>query len=345
MEILLNDPQSQAQLHYPIADLHCDLLCYLGRDPKRSPYDPDVRCSIPQLKEGNVKLQTMAIFTETSPDSVKSGQAQVNAFKRLLKDHSDVFVLIRQPEQFQELMTSDKIGIMPAIENASSMCDETESLDAAVLRLTSWQRQIGKLSYLSLTWNTENRFGGGALTKTGLKEDGKRLIDYLHQKSIALDFSHASDYLAFDALNYIDKNGMNMRILASHSNFRSVADVPRNLPDDLAKEILKRKGIIGLNFIRLFVGEDSPTNFSKQFAHAMRLGHHQGICFGADFFYIDDVSPAHRKPASQLFFPDFDHAGTYSKVVALWTKDLASPPELMANICYNNLAAYLTQNI
>lgn len=329
------------QITHPIADLHCDLLCYLSRDPKRSPYDPEARCSIPQLKEGNVKFQTMAIFTETLPGSVKSGLAQGECLKALVKDHSDVFELIREPEQFKALLSSNKIGILPSIENASSIADEREDLQISLTRLTTLQHKIGRIVYLSLTWNTENRFGGGALTNIGLKDDGKRLIDYLHQCNIALDFSHASDRLAFEALNYIDKNNMKIRVLASHSNFRSITDVPRNLPDDLAKEIIKRQGIIGLNFVRSFVGRDNIDNFIKQLQHALLLGFHKGICFGADFFFTGDISPAHRKPAEEYFFSSIQHAGRYSEVINLWNKHIIPSNELMADICYNNLISYL----
>lgn len=329
----------------PIADLHCDLLCYLSRDPLRSPYDLAARCSISQLREGNVKFQTMAIFTETGPGSAKDGIAQAEAFKQLLKNHSDEFELVRDSSQFESLQTSHKIGVLPAIENASSFCEENEPLEDAFHRLTIMQRKIGKFAYISLTWNTENRFGGGALTSVGLKNDGKHLIDYLCEHQIALDFSHASDHLAFEVLNYLDQNNLRLPLIASHSNFRSIANVPRNLPSELAKEILRRHGVIGLNFIRPFVGPDSTNNFVKQLEYSLQLGHPGGICLGADFFYTDDVSTAHRKPPEQLFFPDFDHAGAYVKVIDLWKKGLSLSPEQLSDICYNNLANFLTTHL
>lgn len=339
MEIILN------QNIYPIGDLHCDLLCYLSRSPDRSPYDGAVRCSIPQLKQGNVKLQIMAIFTETSETSVPSGLAQVEAFKGLIKHHSEVFELVRQPEQLESLMAADKIGIMAAIENASSFCDENEKIESGLHRLNIIQHKLGSIAYVSLTWNTENRFGGGALTKVGLKDDGKKVINHLSEKGIALDFSHASDYLAYEALTYIDKNQLPVRLLASHSNFRSVANVPRNLPDDLAKEILQRNGLIGLNFVRPFVGVDSPNNFVKQIEHAVKLGRPQGICFGADFFFTDDVSPTHRKSAEELFFPSFDHSGSYSRVLDMWRRECSFSKEFLHDICFGNLAGYLSQSL
>ena len=62
---------------HPIVDLHCDLLCYLANDPKRKVYDHESRCSLPQMQKGNVKLQTLAVFTETSQRSLKDGDAQI----------------------------------------------------------------------------------------------------------------------------------------------------------------------------------------------------------------------------------------------------------------------------
>lgn len=335
----MNTTSSKSSL--PIGDLHCDLLCYLTHNPKRSPFDLDARCSIPQLREGNVKFQTMAIFTETIPGSAKSGIAQMEAFKTLQTEHSNVFESIKDLSQLSQLPVSNKIGILPAIENASSFCEEDESLKEALHRFTTMQHKIGKFAYVSLTWNTENRFGGGALTSIGLKSDGKHLIDYLCEHHIPLDFSHASDHLAFEILDYLDKNNLAIPLLASHSNFRTITNAPRNLPSDLAKEILKRNGVIGLNFIRPFVGPDSTHFFAKQLEYGLQLGYPKGICLGADFFYSEDVSLAHRKPPEQLFFPEFDHAGTYGRLIELWKKELNISDDQLKDICYNNLINFL----
>lgn len=328
-----------------IADMHCDLLCYLSRDPKRTPFDPAVRCSIPQLKEGNVKLQTMAIFTETAPGSADSGHAQAEVYRKLPKLYPDIFEFVHQGILPETITDSEKIFIVPAIENASSFCEEGEDLEKALQRLADWQRKIGKLSYISLTWNTENRFGGGALTRIGLKDDGRRLLDYLVQKGIALDLSHASDYLAYDLLNEIDKRNLKLPVVASHSNLRSIVNVPRNLPDDLAKEILRRGGIIGMNFIRFFLGEHSIDNFSCQLESFLKLGASRQVCFGADFYYGDDVSPAHRKPPEVCFFPSYDHAGTYPKVLELWRRHGVASEEMITNVSHQNLIKFLCDKI
>lgn len=341
MSTFQNSPTFHAVTRLPIADLHCDLLCHLIRKPSHTPYDLSVRCAVPQLKEGNVKLQVMAIFCESKPGSSKSGSDQAEAFISLSRKYAEAFTALKHIDQIDNITDTEKICILPAIENASSFCEETDNLDTALEALTVLQHRMGKVVYISLTWNQENRFGGGIFSKNiGLKEDGKRLVDYLVQQGIALDLSHASDRLADEIFNYVDKRKYVLPILASHSNLRSVTNVPRNLPDEIAKEILRRGGIIGLNFIRSFVGTDSPNNFIKHFEQLLNWGGEQQICFGADFFNEEDLPPAYRTPEGS-FFPSYGDAGTYEKVLNLWRSHLKISETVLRNVCYSNLWNFL----
>ena len=297
----------------PIADLHCDLLCYLQNDPKRTIFDPAVRCSINQLKAGNVVLQVLPIFTETIPGSSKKGLAQAKIFRNLPKEHPDLFEIVN----LSNPISLKRIGILLACENASSLCSEEDVLQKGLRRIDLIEQECGKIVYISLTWNMENRFGGGALTNVGLKEDGEALIKFLHQKKIAVDFSHASDNLAYDVLNLIDRYKLEIPVIASHSNFRSICNAPRNLPDELVKEIITRKGIIGVNFIRYFLGSSDPRNFAQHIEHALNLGCEQTLCFGADFFYNDDVSPMFRKLPEEVFFSELSDSSSYGYALGL----------------------------
>ncbi len=326
--------------NYPIADLHCDLLCYLAEKASHSPHDLCVRCSVPQLKAGGVCFQTMAIFAETVPGSSQRGLSQMDAFKKLLVSHSHEFEAF-QPGKKNEV--SSKISILPAIESASSFSEEEEPLDSALNRLRKWQSQVGKFAYVSLTWNMENRFGGGAHTRVGLKEDGKHLLECLAEQGIPVDFSHASDPLAFDILNHIDKKGLQLRVLASHSNARSIRNVPRNLPDELIKEIVHRGGIIGMNLIRDFVGDSSPDNFSAQLEHFLSLKTEHSLCLGADFFHDEAMSVAYRKPPEFYFFPGFNDASAYPRLVSLWKSHGVVSEQLLPDICCNNALRFFRE--
>jgi len=43
------------------------------------------------------------------------------------------------------------------------------------------------------------------------------------------------------------------------------------LPDELTKELIKRGAVIGLNFVRHFIG-DNPEDFLEHIEHAFKLG-------------------------------------------------------------------------
>jgi membrane dipeptidase len=56
---------------YPIIDTHCDLLSYLAKVPNADPQSREIPCGLPFLKEGNVKMQVLAIYTDVAPGSME----------------------------------------------------------------------------------------------------------------------------------------------------------------------------------------------------------------------------------------------------------------------------------
>lgn len=329
-----------------IADLHCDLLFYLRVDPSRSPFNDDSRCSIPQLRKGNVKLQTLAIFTETQQGSSAQGMEQAEIFKTLAGKYPDEFQPVQSPQQLLGLLEGSRIGIISAIENASSFCEEEGLLSDGLENLRTLFGKVGRPLYISLTWNTENRFGGGAKTQKGLKEDGARLLEFLDGKQIAVDLSHASDLLAVDILSYMDAKNLHIPLVASHSNVRSVTEVWRNLPDELIKEVIRRGGVIGLNFVRPFLGEDPVRGFIRHVEAFMKLGAVNQICFGADFFCDDDVvtlRPGSKSysDSDEWFFQDYANASCYGRLLDLLKSELDLSEEALIKLAYGNLFQYI----
>ena len=202
----------------PVIDLHCDLLSYLNRSNSNINNTEDIGCAIPYLKQGNVKLQVMAIFASTEAESHQKGIEQSEIFKSLCSENNEFFRFEKQ--HLENFGQDEKIGILASLENASAFCDEDLPLRKGFENLERIIENVGSLFYIGLTHHLENRFGGGNFSNAGLKDDGKSLLEFLDNKNIALDFSHTSDALAYDMLNYISKQNLNIPILASHSNYR-----------------------------------------------------------------------------------------------------------------------------
>jgi len=313
-------------------DLHCDLLCYL-LEPGSLIDDKELGCSLPYLKEGNVKLQVMAIYSGTGANSTVYGTKQSEIFSDFVQNES--FFLFDR-ENYKNPENTDKVGVIASIENASGFCGEDDTLESGFKNLEAIIEKTQRILYLGITHHTENRFGGGNYSDVGLKDDGKVLLDYISEKNIAIDLAHTSDQLAYGILNYIDQRNYKIPILASHSNYRQVHDKKRNLPDELAKEVIKRKGLIGLNFIRNCIDEKNPEMLYEHIQYGLDLGAEDTIAYGADFFFCKNHPDKSRYP---FFFEGYDDASAFNAINKEIEKRFSA--ELVEKISHKNALKFI----
>jgi microsomal dipeptidase-like Zn-dependent dipeptidase len=291
-----------------VIDLHNDLLSYLAASVTHSPYDSATCSSIEQLQRGGVRCLVTVAFTETQKDSEFQLERQSAQYEMLHTKYADVFCPLRRYED-------GKIATCFAIENCSAFSSETEPLEESLKRLHTLFHSGIRPLYVSLTWNQENRFGGGAHATAGLKSDGEKLLDAIEGYVTAIDISHASDRLGADILNYLDRSKSSLKAIASHSNFRSVRRVPRNIPDELAQEIAQKGGVIGLTAIRNFIGT-TMEDYYRHIEYALDKGLGDALAIGADFFCVPNLSPDVLEAFYQEhFFPTLSDASCLQSVL------------------------------
>lgn len=322
---------------YPVADLHCDMLHYLVTDASADPDNREaIGCAIPHLRQGNVKFQVMAIYTNDIEHGVDIALMQSKRFERLLRENGSDLISADDMGRLPAIQQYRKTCVVASIESASCLCTEEEPLSYAFDRLEQISKRTGRILYISLTHHGENRFGGGNITSAGLKSDGRVLLDYLDGKGIALDLSHASDKLATDSVDWIDRQGHRIPIIASHSNFRAVYDHPRNLPDELARFIIARDGVIGMNFLRAFLHPDDARLLRRHILHGFELGGERTLCFGADFFCTHAHPDKSRIP---FYFKEHENAGKYQSILKSLTDVLNA--EHLDNLAHRNALRFV----
>lgn len=325
-------------MNLPVIDLHCDMLSYLANVPHANPANSaDIACAIPLLKAGNVRMQVCAIYTDVRKGSMDLGIKQAFKYREMqmffAKD------LQRADAEFlNNFSCQQKIGTIVAIENAAGLADEYVPINKAFENLEYILKLSGRIAYISLTHHTENRFGGGNYTEgIGLKEDGKRLLDYIAGKTIAIDLSHTSDLLAEGILTHIDAHGLDIPVIASHSNFRTIWNHKRNLTDEFVKEIIHRKGLIGINFLRAFLDNDNPDRVYEHLIYGFQNGAEEQMCFGADFFYTKDWPDQMRLP---FYFPNVEDASKYPAILERLQADLST--EQLEKLAYGNAQRFFS---
>ncbi len=317
--------------------MHCDLLSYLAKIPCADPFvKDDIACAIPWLIDGGVRMQVLAIYTDVKPESMNLAARQAVIFEELHQKYSTELALIDSGF----LLNWDKqnrVGIKASVENAAGFGNETASWEEIYQQFDFILEKVKSLAYISLTHHTENRFGGGNYTKgIGLKDDGKKLLDYMAGKRIPVDFSHTSDLLAEGILNHIDSNKLDIPVIASHSNMRAIWNHPRNLTDEFAKEIIHRGGIIGVNFLRAFLDPEVPERLFEHIIHGFELGGKNAMCFGADYFYTKDFGDPARLP---FYFPLAENASKYPSLIES-LEDKLSATDLEGLAFRNSLEFY-----
>jgi microsomal dipeptidase-like Zn-dependent dipeptidase len=324
-------------MHLPIFDLHCDLLSYLAKIPGASPSNEnDIACALPWLRKGNVQLQVLAIYTDVRAGSMDLALKQAEIFQSLTEEKPGAFSAF----QVQSWKSSDQIAALASIENAAGLGEENASWEAIERQLDEILSKVGRLAYVSLTHHTENRFGGGNYTEgIGLKDDGRRLLDLLIERNIPIDLSHSSDLLAEGILNHIDQHQPQSPIIASHSNYRATWDHVRNLSDEFAQEIIRRKGIIGVNFLRAFLDNDVPERLFEHILHGFQIGGENAQSFGADYFYTQDFPDKSRHP---FYFHLAENASKYPEILDVLAENLSA--EQLEKLAYKNVLHFY-QNI
>ena len=257
-----------------IIDLHSDTIYRIWKDGGnliRNDYSIDKA----KLEKGDVLFQCFALFVPMY-ENVPESKRALSPWQILSELHS-VFA-----EKTAEAGIDDK-AVLTTEEGASIEGDISR-----LQTLKDWGVRI-----FGLTWNYENELGypnshDKNVMGKGLKERGIEAVKECGRLGIAVDVSHLSDGGFWDVLRYAEGP-----VLATHSNARSIADVPRNLSDDSLRALADKGGVAGLNLCPAFLDVSFSTDDSNAMSrvsdaarHVMHIWKTAGediLALGSDF--------------------------------------------------------------
>jgi len=268
---------------FPIADLHCDVLCKLARNPAlafeaaeegTSGLDVTRR----RLADGGVDLQVFAVYVpEDLPLRPESALREAELFwSQVLA--APGMKLVRQASDLEEARKNGQTAALLSLEGADSLQGQWWAL-----RLL---HRLG-LRLLGPTWNRANWACDGATEPrgAGLTQDGRRLVRECEETGILVDVSHLSERGFWDVAELAARP-----FFASHSNARAVRDHPRNLTDDQIRAIVAVDGLVGVTFVPWFLTDREPARIDdvlRHVEHICGLGAENHLAFGSDFDGID----------------------------------------------------------
>ena len=241
---------------YPYYDAHCDTLsrCLAeGWDLWENPGHLDLK----RLSAYEPAGQVFALYLDS---------ARVPPSERFVRITAQAELFRRARKAYPALLERSCLSV----EGAELMdCDEGK-----LPLVRGWG-----VRWVNLTWNHSNALSGSCLTGEGLTERGRSFARRCAALGIGVDVSHLSDRGFCDLMDLED-----VTLLASHSDSRTLCPHPRNLTDEMFRALIERRGFVGLNCSRGFLGEN-PTveTVADHLEHFLELGGEDQVGLGSDF--------------------------------------------------------------
>lgn len=130
-------------------------------------------------------------------------------------------------------------------------------------------------------WSISNSLGSGVLEKNkkrGLTKLGKKFLRECEENGIFIDASHTNEKTFWDIAKFSKKP-----FFVSHTASSEIFKHRRNLTKEQIRTVAKNGGIIGLCFVKDFLGEDSMDAAISHLRSLVNIAGIESIAIGSDF--------------------------------------------------------------
>lgn len=265
-------------------DFHCDTLSriYYGHDKEFAGtiWNNNGHLDLTRMKETGYLAQFFACFLHKESPSKNAdhyGDAldMIKLMKTSLAENDSAKLALSYPDYLSN-KKNGKISCFLTIE-------EGGIIENDMSRLENLYKEGVRL--ITLTWNFENSLGfPNVMSKepnTGLKLFGIEVVKRMEELGMLVDVSHLSDMGFWDVAGNTKKP-----FVASHSCCRELCEHPRNLTDDMLRNLGERQGLVGINFCGAFLQKDGVCTLDslvKHLRHIINVGGLDIAALGTDF--------------------------------------------------------------
>ncbi len=326
---------------HPVVDAHSDYAIELYRREQDGATDSLYLEHLPAMREGMVTMEVLTVAGDFDIDTLKLWEQRImhgiiDATRRQIAAHADLH-LVRDARDIARAAMRDGAHFMLALEGIRGV------EDTAALRLL----HAADVRAVILTHNERNLAadGCGEPLPGGLSKFGRTVVRELENLHMVFDLAHLSDPSFWDALDHYS-----LPPVVSHSNARSICGHQRNLTDEQIREIGRRHGVIGLNFLAMFIdadrGKATADRLADHAVHIASLAGAESLALGPDYadYYMDAMERWMRRdrlPADLMtYIPGADTVRTLPVLIQALADRGFSDSELAGVLGGNALRVY-----
>ena len=197
-----------------------------------------------RAKEGGLDAQFFSIWVEPQlfggggPRAIKRADDQIAAVRALAEKHPETWGLATSADDIRRIAGEGKIAALLGLEGGYAIDERLENVERYY--------KLG-VRYMSPAWSVSTTWAGSSGDEVGrtrgLNAFGLNVVREMNRLGMMVDVSHVSDKTFWDIVNTSTKP-----VVATHSACRAIADVRRNLTDDMIVALAKTGGVVNVIF-------------------------------------------------------------------------------------------------
>ena len=203
-------------------------------------------------------------------------------FRAFLQTHPKKFALIRSVADIKRARRAGKLAIAFDLEGMNSLNGDVNMVNVYY--------ELGVRQML-FAYNLNNLAGGGCHDgNKGLTDFGRAVIKEMNRVGMMVDCSHTAYRTTMEAME-----ASAAPVIFSHSCAKAIHGHGRNIVDEQIKACARTGGVVGVNGVSMFLGENdiSSETFVRHVAHMADLvgAEHVGIAldYAFDADKVDDL--------------------------------------------------------
>jgi len=197
-----------------------------------------------RAQEGGLDAQFFSIWVEPElfggggPRAMERADVQIEAVRQLAAKHPETWELATTAADVRRISSEGKIAALMGLEGGYAIDEKLANVERYYL--------MG-VRYMSPAWSVSTSWAGSSgdeIGKTrGLNDFGRQVIREMNRLGMMVDVSHLSDKAFWDIVNTSTKP-----VIATHSGCRAIANMPRNLTDEMIVALAKTGGVVNVIF-------------------------------------------------------------------------------------------------
>lgn len=300
----MREPATSLQARYRVsaraAAAHDAALVWDNTVPWRDYGDPQrrARC-LPRMREFGHDVVSLTLSGDR--DDLAATVHKIARERHYFLSRPEQYVLVETVDDIQRAKAEDKLAVVFHFQGSNPV-DNDPCMVETYYRLG--------IRHILLVYNLKNPVGDGCKERTdaGLSRFGESLVEEMNRVGMLVDCSHTGYRTSMDVMALSQQP-----VIFSHSNALAVNDHPRNLRDEQIDACAATGGVIGVNGVGIFLGNNdcSPENQLRHIDYiASRVGaEHVGLA--SDYLYHREVtSPTAWNPphAGDVPWPEINYA-------------------------------------